>query len=90
MQRRLASINHAPPAPATNASPASLLAGITEALDKLTPRFDINANDIEIIRSPIDFYETLKTKIKHARHRVFLSTLYVGKTEQELVRSLFI
>ena len=82
-QRRLSS-TYATPATATPSS-ASPLASITSELDKLTPRFDVSADSIEIIPSPSDFYEVLKAKIAKARRRVYLSTLYVGKTEYELV-----
>lgn len=66
-------------------SSAAPLASITSELDKLSPRFDISADNIEILRSPSDFYQTLKTKISNAQRRIYLSTLYVGKTEHELV-----
>lgn len=89
-QRRLSSTSasSAPGAPFTVASPAAPLASITGELDKLTPRFDVSAEDIEILRSPSDFFETLKEKISKAQDRIYLSTLYVGKTEHELVGSL--
>ena len=89
VQRRLSTAYSAPVA-ATHTAPsqASPLASITSELDKLTPRFDVSADDIEIIRSPSDFFEALKSKITKARRRVYLSTLYVGKTEHELVGQL--
>ncbi|KAK6391983.1 hypothetical protein LTR65_004107 [Meristemomyces frigidus] len=57
-------------------------------LDKLSPRFDVSADSIEIIRSPTEFYETLKAKISKAQRRVYLSTLYIGKTEHELIDTI--
>ncbi|EMC96891.1 hypothetical protein BAUCODRAFT_574670 [Baudoinia panamericana UAMH 10762] len=75
-------------APGPAQSPASPLASITSELDKLTPRFDVSADDIEIIRSPTEFYETLKAKIATAQRRIFLSTLYVGKAEDELIDTI--
>ena len=45
---------------ADSSSPIAALAGLNSELDKLTPRFDIDANQIQIIRTPADFYETLK------------------------------
>ncbi|KAK0289486.1 CDP-diacylglycerol--glycerol-3-phosphate 3-phosphatidyltransferase [Friedmanniomyces endolithicus] len=88
-QRRLSTAYSAPVA-ATHTAPsqASPLASITSELDKLTPRFDVSADDIEIIRSPSDFFEALKSKITKARRRVYLSTLYVGKTEHELINTI--
>lgn len=85
IQRRLSSSSSAPSATSTTQSPTALLASITSELDKLSPRFDVSADSIEIIRSPSEFYETLKAKISKAQRRVYLSTLYVGKTEDELV-----
>ncbi|KAI0396752.1 hypothetical protein F5Y17DRAFT_417670 [Xylariaceae sp. FL0594] len=69
-------------------SSSGMLAPFTNELDRLTPSFKINGSQIQIIRSPADFYETLKTKIRHAKHRVFLSTLYIGKSEKELIATL--
>ncbi|KAK3069802.1 CDP-diacylglycerol--glycerol-3-phosphate 3-phosphatidyltransferase [Teratosphaeriaceae sp. CCFEE 6253] len=66
-------------------SSASPLASINSELDKLTPRFDVSADSIEIIKSPVDFYEALKNKIAKARRSIYLSTLYVGKTEYDFV-----
>ncbi|KAI7655459.1 hypothetical protein KC322_g18342, partial [Hortaea werneckii] len=89
-QRRLSSTSasSAAGAPFTVASPAAPLASITGELDKLTPRFDVSAEDIEILRSPSDFFETLKEKISKAQDRIYLSTLYVGKTEHELIATI--
>lgn len=67
-------------------SPASLLGAFTDELDKIAPRFDIEGSQVKVIRSPADFYKTLKEKIRSAKSRIFLSTLYIGKTEHELVR----
>lgn len=86
VQCRRASASSAPP-PANTApqSTASALASLTSELDKLSPRFDVPAESITILRSPSDFFETLKTKIAGAQRRIYLSTLYIGKTEYELV-----
>jgi hypothetical protein len=49
------------PAPVTSSqSTASQLAVITNELDKLTPRFEVSAESIEILRSPSEFYTALK------------------------------
>ncbi|KAK3673683.1 CDP-diacylglycerol--glycerol-3-phosphate 3-phosphatidyltransferase [Recurvomyces mirabilis] len=69
-------------------SPAASLASITGELDKLTPRFDVPADCIQIIQSPSEFYATLKAKIAGAKRRIYLSTLYVGKTEHELIETV--
>ncbi|KAF2756005.1 hypothetical protein EJ05DRAFT_478054 [Pseudovirgaria hyperparasitica] len=69
-------------------SKASMLGVITEELDKVSPRFEIQPSDIRILRSPTEFYETLKTKISNAKNRIYLSTLYIGKTEHELIATI--
>lgn len=63
----------------------SPIAALTSDLDRLAPRIDINADQIEILDGPTEFFETLKRKIRGAKRRIYLSTLYVGKTEDELV-----
>ncbi|KAF2631316.1 CDP-diacylglycerol-glycerol-3-phosphate 3-phosphatidyltransferase [Macroventuria anomochaeta] len=72
----------------TPQSQASMLATITTDLDKIAPRFDMQPEQITIIQSPAGFYETLKTKISKAQRRVYLSTLYIGKTEHELISTI--
>lgn len=67
---------------------ASPLASISTELDKLAPRFDVSADSIQILKEPSDFYETLKAKISAAKSRIYLSTLYVGKTEDELIETI--
>ncbi|CAK1366191.1 CDP-diacylglycerol--glycerol-3-phosphate 3-phosphatidyltransferase [Cercospora beticola] len=69
-------------------SSASQLAVFTGELDKLSPRFDISADSIQILKSPAEFYETLKTKIRNAKRRVYLSTLYIGKSEHEFIDTI--
>ncbi|KAL2426434.1 CDP-diacylglycerol-glycerol-3-phosphate 3-phosphatidyltransferase [Exophiala dermatitidis] len=71
--------------PAPTAHP---LAGITSQLDPIAPRFEIDPDNIEILDSPTAFYETLKAKIKGARRRIYLSTLYIGKSEHEFIDAL--
>lgn len=65
-----------------------MLATITTDLDKIAPRFEIQPEQIQIIKTPTEFYETLKDKISKAQHRVYLSTLYIGKTEHELISTI--
>ena len=73
------------PQPTTHVSPVAVL---TSDLDRLAPRIDISAEQIEILDTPEDFYDTLKTKIRNAKRRIYLSTLYVGKTEHELISTI--
>lgn len=51
------------PAPAPASSPASgvgALAPFVNELDRLAPSFDVQGDQIQIIRTPTEFYETLK------------------------------
>ncbi|KAJ5702394.1 CDP-diacylglycerol--glycerol-3-phosphate 3-phosphatidyltransferase [Penicillium malachiteum] len=70
------------------ASGSSPLGAITVELDRIAPRFEISASQVKILDSPANFYSTLKHKIRNARRRVYLSTLYIGKTEYELIDTL--
>ena len=67
---------------------SSILAGITTELDRNAPRIDIRADQVKVLNGPEDFYEDLKRKIQGARRRIYLSTLYIGKSENELVSTL--
>ncbi|OJD15507.1 hypothetical protein AJ78_04238 [Emergomyces pasteurianus Ep9510] len=69
----------------SSTSAASPLGGITVELDNIAPRFEIQASQIRILDSPASFYDTLKDKIRNAKRRIYLSTLYIGKTEFELI-----
>ena len=57
-------------------------------LDQIAPRIDIRADQVRVLRTPEEFYETLKHKIRGAKKRIYLSTLYIGKSENELVSSI--
>lgn len=61
---------------------------LTNELDRIAPSFDLHGDQIEVIQTPAQFYETLKNRIRSARRRVFLSTLYIGKSERELLETL--
>ncbi|KFA63110.1 hypothetical protein S40285_05888 [Stachybotrys chlorohalonatus IBT 40285] len=75
-------------------SAAGALAPMVRELDRMAPSFDVPGERIRIIRTPAAFYETLKRapknqeRIRTAQHRIFLSTLYIGKSELELIEAL--
>ncbi|KAF2823702.1 hypothetical protein CC86DRAFT_371938 [Ophiobolus disseminans] len=75
-------------ASSTPQSQALMLATITTDLDKIAPRFEIQPDQITIIQTPTEFYETLKDKISKAQRRIYLSTLYIGKTEHEFISTI--
>ena len=69
-------------------TPATVLAGTTTELDRIAPRIDIRADQVKVLTGPEDFYRVLKRKIRGAKKRIYLSTLYIGKSEHELISSL--
>ncbi|WEW56599.1 CDP-diacylglycerol--glycerol-3-phosphate 3-phosphatidyltransferase [Emydomyces testavorans] len=83
--RKFTSNTNTAAATASYAGSSSPLGALTVELDRIAPRFEIHASHITIIDSPSSFYKTLKHKIRHARRRIYLSTLYIGKSECELI-----
>ena len=47
---------------ASNANSVGALAPFVTELDRLAPSFDIRGEQIQIIRTPAEFYETLKVR----------------------------
>ncbi|KAK0727748.1 hypothetical protein B0T26DRAFT_695611 [Lasiosphaeria miniovina] len=77
---------NASPSPAM--SSAAILEPFTTELDRIAPSFKINGSQVRVLQTPAEFYETLKDKIRNAERRIFLSTLYIGKSETELIATL--
>jgi hypothetical protein len=44
----------------TPTSSAPMLGAFTNELDKIAPKFEIHGSQIQVLRSPSEFYETLK------------------------------
>lgn len=57
-------------------------------LDLVAPRFALAPQAVTILPSPEEFYSQLKARILGAQKRIFLATLYIGKTEDELISVL--
>ena len=70
------------------AIPESAVSSVITELDRLAPRIDVDAEQIQVLEGPKEFYDTLKTKLRQAKRRIFLATLYVGKTETELLECI--
>lgn len=47
--------------PSSVNAPAPIRA-LTDELDRLAPRFDVEASQIKILETPSEFYETLKVR----------------------------
>ncbi|THV01000.1 hypothetical protein K435DRAFT_776198 [Dendrothele bispora CBS 962.96] len=60
----------------------------TSELSKRQPSFSVPANGISVLSHPDDFYTLLLDMIKNAENRIFLSSLYIGSNESELVSTL--
>lgn len=86
--RRRQLSSSAPAAPSESPANVSVFAAITTELDRIAPRIDIRPDQIQVLQSPEQFYETLKSKIRGAKRRIYLSTLYIGKSEYELISTL--
>ncbi|MCJ1457220.1 CDP-diacylglycerol--glycerol-3-phosphate 3-phosphatidyltransferase [Mycoblastus sanguinarius] len=87
-QRFRSQFTTAPLASSQTPTYTSPLAALASDLDRLAPRIDIDADQIEILGGPKEFYETLKKKIHGGKRRIYLSTLYIGKTEHDLISSI--
>nr|GAT47409.1 predicted protein [Mycena chlorophos] len=70
-------------------SQSSLAATIGDFTAKLRhPKFSVVARDVRILLKPTEFHDQLKEMIERAHTRIFISSLYLGSTESELVVSL--
>ena len=80
VQRRYSStsIGSALPAAPVQSS-AAPIASITNELDRLSPRFDIPAESIEILRTPAEFYSTLKARSLSATNRIITNKERIGQ-----------
>lgn len=64
------------------------MSSLMSELDQIAPRFELENGQIEILHDPKEFYSLLKQKISNAKNRIFLSSLYIGKTQDELVNCI--
>ncbi|ODV82056.1 phosphatidylglycerolphosphate synthase [Suhomyces tanzawaensis NRRL Y-17324] len=87
-QRRTYATNNPPLLPTIDQQFHPKLRVVMKQLDSIAPRFPMKRGDIEILNRPDQFYSTLKAKIASAKSRIFLSSLYVGKTQTELIQCL--
>lgn len=61
---------------------------VKQRLSFLNTKFFFRSGEIEIINTPETFYRTLKQKISAAEKRIFVASLYIGKTEDELIQCI--
>ncbi|KAH7929645.1 hypothetical protein BV22DRAFT_1080564 [Leucogyrophana mollusca] len=52
------------------------------------PCFALSSKSVHVLSEPTEFYQNLLKLIKRARRRIFLSSLYIGSSEKELIDAL--
>ncbi|CAK5269581.1 unnamed protein product [Mycena citricolor] len=52
------------------------------------PKFGVDPNNIRILAKPIEFHSLLVDMISRAKSRIFISSLYLGSTEFDIVMAL--
>ncbi|TKA53067.1 hypothetical protein B0A53_03947 [Rhodotorula sp. CCFEE 5036] len=52
------------------------------------PCFPARGEDVRVLKDPSEFYQTLLDKVRTAKRRIFIASLYIGKEEKELVQTL--
>lgn len=52
------------------------------------PGFRVASKDVHVLLQPSEFYKNLLNIIRRARRRIFLSSLYIGSSETELINAL--
>lgn len=57
-RRYASSASRTSPAPASDV--VSPLVGLSDELNRIAPRFDVDADDVQILRGPTEFYKVLK------------------------------
>ncbi|KAI0093750.1 hypothetical protein BDY19DRAFT_982650 [Irpex rosettiformis] len=62
--------------------------GFVESCSQRQPCFSVPASNIQIMQQPREFYKCLLDMISRAENNIFLSSLYIGSKEGELVESL--
>jgi hypothetical protein len=59
-------------APSSPPSSFSVLSSVTSELDKLSPRFEVQPSQIQILKSPGEFYEALKVRLRSSLCRAII------------------
>ncbi|GBE81880.1 hypothetical protein BKA93DRAFT_743850 [Sparassis latifolia] len=54
------------------------------------PCFPMSSSDVHIMHEPQDFYQCLLDMIRRARRRIFISSLYIGSEDVELIDALHV
>ncbi|KAG6850254.1 hypothetical protein H0H93_015806 [Arthromyces matolae] len=57
-------------------------------LAQTQPPLTVPADRIRVLKHPAEFYALLLDMIRRAEHRIFISSLYIGSAESELIEAL--
>ncbi|XP_006459614.1 hypothetical protein AGABI2DRAFT_184234 [Agaricus bisporus var. bisporus H97] len=57
----------------------------TSAIAAKQPAFSLQPTHVRVLYQPAEFYSLLLEMIKRAEHRIFLSSLYIGSEESEIL-----
>ncbi|KAL4067840.1 hypothetical protein V8B97DRAFT_1866233 [Scleroderma yunnanense] len=66
----------------------SCIRDFPESLAQKQPCFPLSSKDVHMLYQPNQFYSRLLEIIRRARRRIFLSSLYIGSEERELIGAL--
>ncbi|KAI3619076.1 cdp-diacylglycerol-glycerol-3-phosphate 3-phosphatidyltransferase [Moniliophthora roreri] len=61
---------------------------LASELGQKQPAFAVSPNDVHVLKQPSEFYSRLLEMIQRAERRIFLSSLYIGSSEGELVSKI--
>lgn len=81
-------IRHISKTAALSMSTSTYFDAFRQRLVPLSTRFYLQKGEIEVLQLPAQFYSTMKDKISTAQHRIFFASLYLGKSEQELMNCI--
>ncbi|KAF5374502.1 hypothetical protein D9615_009131 [Tricholomella constricta] len=61
---------------------------VTSSLARNHPAFTVSSSKVSILNEPREFYALLLDMVRRAEHRIFISSLYIGSAESELIDAL--
>jgi CDP-diacylglycerol--glycerol-3-phosphate 3-phosphatidyltransferase len=77
-----------PTATATSAYPHPAFDQLFTSLSSWLPCFGARGDEVRLLNSPSGFYQDVIDMLKRAKRRIFISTLYIGVEETEMVSNL--
>ncbi|GLB40614.1 putative CDP-diacylglycerol-glycerol-3-phosphate 3-phosphatidyltransferase [Lyophyllum shimeji] len=62
---------------------------VTRGLAQKHPVFRVSSSKISVLNEPRQFYALLLDMIRRAEYRIFISSLYIGSSETELIDAIY-